>query len=53
MQDRYFETMAEYRQREATLRRLIGDPPNVAVEVVQQDVVDDLPIGLPGEETQP
>lgn len=33
MQDRYFEAMAEYRRREASLRRLIGEPPNAVIDV--------------------
>jgi len=32
MQDRYYETVAEYRKREAELRRLIGEPPAAPVE---------------------
>jgi len=45
MQDRYYEVMADYRKRDAALRRLIGEPPAAPVGRVPE-----APAGPVGEE---
>lgn len=37
MQDRYYEVMADYRKREAALRRLVGEPPAASIEPLEDE----------------